>query len=157
MGKPIRLVIVAMFFAACVSAHAQQQAVPTPAAADPLQVSSAPPDIQTLGEVQALPPDEGQPLDLYRFKNPVDLKPNPFDKDWRPPPSVEQVSLSGGYLVQGVYYLAGKAAQGLHTLTGAPDQIQTATARPPPQLSAAQLRRATQLCAQQDAGCDPGQ
>ncbi|WP_045739256.1 hypothetical protein [Xanthomonas sp. MUS 060] len=157
MGSPIRLVIAATLLTACVSAHAQQQAVPVPAAADPLQVSSAPPDIQTLGEVRALPPDEGQPLDLYRFKNPVDLKPNPFDKDWKPPPSIEQVSLSGGYLVQGVYYLEAKAAKGLHTLTGAPDQIQAATARPPPQLSAAQLRRATQLCVQQGAGCDPGQ
>ncbi|MFC6840689.1 hypothetical protein [Xanthomonas theicola] len=109
-------------------------------------------DIQTLDEVRALPPDEEPPLDLYRFKNPVALQPNRFDKDWRPPPSVEQVGQGGGYFALGIYYLAGKTAKGLHTLSGAPDQVQSAIARPPP-LSEAQMRRAAALCAEQAPDC----
>ncbi len=83
--------------------------------------------------------------------------PNRFDKDWRPPPSVEQVSQSGGYIALGVYYLAGKAAKGLHALTGGPDQVQAAVARPPPQLSEAELQRAMKVCAEQGGGCAAGQ
>ncbi|UYB52571.1 hypothetical protein OCJ37_00970 [Xanthomonas sp. AM6] len=155
----------ARFFAAAVllgvlaQAHAQQaDPDPAPAASDPPQAASGPPqqDIQTLDEVRALPPDEEQPLDLYRFKNPVSIQPNRFDKDWRPPPSVEQVSQGGGYLALGIYYVAGKAAKGLHALTGAPDQVQAAVARPPP-LSEAQLRRASELCNAQHADCAAGQ
>jgi hypothetical protein len=145
MSNAVRSVVAATLFGAAAHAHAQQ-AAPAPAASTPQQ------DIQTLDEVRALPPDVEQPLDLYRFKNPVSAQPNRFDKDWRPPPSVEQVSQGGGYLALGIYYLAGKAAKGLHTLTGAPDQVQPAIARPPP-LSDAQLRRATELCDAQNADC----
>lgn len=150
MCKAVRLLVAATLLAAGAQARAQQ--------ADPAPAAGAPPqqDIQTLGEVRALPPDEGEPLDLYRFKNPVSAQPNRFDKDWRPPPSPEQVSKSGGYLALGIYYVAGKVAKGMHTLTGGPDQVQAAVARPPP-LSEAQLRRATELCTQQEAaGCDAG-
>ena len=148
MCKAVSLLVAATLLAAVAQARAEQ-ADPAPAAGTP------PPQqgIQTLEEVRALPPDEGEPLDLYRFKNPVSAQPNRFDKDWRPPPSPEQVSQGGGYLAMGIYYVAGKVAKGLHTLTGAPDQVQAAVARPPP-LSEAQLRRAAELCTQQDAGCD---
>lgn len=146
MCNAARFVVAAALLGAVVQAHAQQ-ADPAPAAASPPQQ-----DIQTLDEVRALPPDEEQPLDLYRFKNPVSAQPNRFDKDWRPPPSVEQVSQGGGYLALGIYYVAGKAAKGLHTLTGAPDQVQPAVARPPP-LSDAQIRRAAALCDAQNADC----
>lgn len=146
MCNAARFVVAAALLCAVVQAHAQQ-ADPAPAAASPPQQ-----DIQTLDEVRALPPDEEQPLDLYRFKNPVSAQPNRLDKDWRPPPSVEQVSQGGGYLALGIYYVAGKAAKGLHTLTGAPDQVQPAVARPPP-LSDAQIRRAAALCDAQNADC----
>lgn len=147
MRKAVSLLVAATLLAAAAQARAQQ--------ADPAPATGAPPrqDIQTLEEVRALPPDEGEPLDLYRFKNPVSAQPNRFDKDWRPPPSPEQVSQGGGYLAVGIYYVAGKVAKGLHTLTGGPDQVQAAVARPPP-LSETQLRRAAELCTQQDAGCD---
>jgi len=146
MCNAARFVVAAALLGAVVQARAQQTD-PAPAAASPPQQ-----DIQTLDEVRALPPDEEQPLDLYRFKNPVSAQPNRFDKDWRPPPSVEQVSQGGGYLALGIYYVAGKAAKGLHTLTGAPDQVQPAVARPPP-LSDAQIRRAAALCDAQNADC----
>ncbi|MCC4596532.1 hypothetical protein NRY95_22115 [Xanthomonas campestris pv. phormiicola] len=143
MCNAARFVVAAALLGAVVQVHAQQ-ADPAPAASDR--------NIQTLDEVRALPPDVEQPLDLYRFKNPVSAQPNRFDKDWRPPPSVEQVSQGGGYLALGIYYVAGKAARGLHTLTGAPDQVQPAIARPPP-LDDAQLRRAAELCAAQHPDC----
>ena len=146
MCNAARFVVAAALLGAAAQAHAQQ-AGPAPAAPSPPQQ-----DIQTLDEVRALPPDVEQPLDLYRFKNPVSAQPNRFDKDWRPPPSVEQVSQGGGYIALGVYYVAGKVAKGLHTLTGAPDQIQAAVARPPP-LSDAQIRRAAELCDAQNADC----
>ncbi|MCW0405528.1 hypothetical protein NB718_003718 [Xanthomonas sacchari] len=164
IGLRLRALLAVALLAACAQAQAQQTAPAEQAPAPPPPSAAAPrapdaaaqPDIQTLGEVRALPPDEGEPLDLYRFKNPVSPPPNRFDKDWRPPPSVEQVSQSGGYIALGVYYLAGKAAKGLHALTGGPDQVQAAVARPPPQLSEAELQRAMKVCAEQGGGCAAG-
>ncbi|MCW0368649.1 hypothetical protein NB717_001375 [Xanthomonas sacchari] len=164
-GRRLRTMLAIALLATCANVQAQQAAPAAPAAAPPppsvappsTSDAAAQPDIQTLGEVRALPPDEGEPLDLYRFKNPVSPPPNRFDKDWRPPPSVEQVSQSGGYIALGVYYLAGKAAKGLHALTGGPDQVQAAVARPPPQLSEAELQRAMKVCAEQGGGCAAGQ
>ncbi|MCI2260966.1 hypothetical protein [Xanthomonas indica] len=164
IGRRLRALLAVALLAACAQAQAQQAAPATDAVAPAAASIATPPasnaakdDIQTLGEVRALPPDEGEPLDLYRFKNPVTPPPNRFDKDWRPPPSVEQVSQSGGYIALGVYYLAGKAAKGLHALTGGPDQVQAAVARPPPQLSEAELQRAMKLCVEQGGGCASGQ
>lgn len=152
MSNAVRSVVAAALLGVVGQAHAQQAALdPAPVAA-PAAASPPPQDIQTLDEVRALPPDQEQPLDLYRFKNPVSAQPSRFDKDWRPPPSVEQVSQGGGYLALGVYYVACKVAKGLHTLTGAPDQVQPAIARPAP-LSDAQSRRAAAFCDAQNAEC----
>jgi len=142
-------------------AQAQQApvAVPDPAPAAPADApvattpvsSTLPQDtVTTLGEVRALKPEDDQPLDLYRYKSPVKLESNRFSRSWSEPPSPEQVSMSGGYLMMGINYGLGKAAQGLHKLTGGPDQIQSAVARPPPELSAEQQRRAQEFCAQQE-------
>lgn len=126
-----------------------QQVEPPPAPAAP-PPTDAPAQVTTLGEVRALKPEDDQPLDLYRYKSPVKLESNRFSRSWSEPPSPEQVSMSGGYLMMGINYGLGKAAQGLHKLTGGPDQIQSAVARPPPELSAEQQRRAQEFCAQQD-------
>ncbi len=149
-------------------AQAQQPApvavpVPTP---DPASAPTAPPaadeapivippaqgDVTTLGEVRALKPEDDQPLDLYRFKNPLKAENNRFSRNWSEPPSPEQVSMAGGYIMMGVVKGVMAAAKGVNKLTGGPDQIQSAIARPPPELSAEQQRRALQFCAQQD-GC----
>ncbi|MEG0193381.1 MAG: hypothetical protein RR831_06430 [Stenotrophomonas sp.] len=127
--------------------------VPAPAADDAPVV--APPvqgDVTTLGEVRALKPEDDQPLDLYRFKNPLKAENNRFSRNWSEPPSPEQVSMAGGYIMMGVVKGVMAAGRGLNKLTGGPDQIQSAIARPPPELSAEQQRRALQFCAQQD-GC----
>lgn len=132
--------------------QAQAQAQPLPAPTPPL----APPppaaqrDVTTLGEVRAVKPDD-EPLDLYRFKSPVTVEPNRFRRSWREAPSLEQVGMSGGYVMMGINYGIAKTAQGLHILTRAPDQIQPAIARPPPALSVDQQQRALQFCA--DSGC----
>lgn len=147
-------------------AQAQQatsMAAPDPAPAPPADppaattapVSSALPqdNVTTLGEVRALKPDD-EPLDLYRFKNPVKFGDNRFSRDWSEPPSPEQVSMGGGYIMMGVVKGVLAAGRGLNKLTGGPDQIQSAIARPPPELSAEQQQRALRFCQQQD-GCDP--
>jgi len=102
--------------------------------------------VTTLGEVRALKPDEEVPLDLYRFKNPVEPAPNAFNRAWREPPSLQEAGMRGGYVMMGINYAIAKTAQGLHTVTRAPDQIQPAVARPPPGLDADQQRRALQVC-----------
>lgn len=136
-----------------------QQAAPVAAsvpvedpAMAPVAVPAAQNDVTTLGEVRALRPDDEQPLDLYRFKNPMRAEDNRFSRNWSEPPSPEQVSMSGGYLMMGVVKGVAAAAKGLNKITGGPDQIQSAIARPPPELSAEQQRRALQFCAQQE-GC----
>lgn len=129
-------------------------ALSAPPAADDVPVVAAPAqgDVTTLGEVRALKPEEDQPLDLYRFKNPLKAENNRFSRNWSEPPSPEQVSMAGGYIMMGVVKGVMAAGRGLNKLTGGPDQIQSAIARPPPELSAEQQRRALQFCAQQD-GC----
>ncbi|TGW20474.1 hypothetical protein E4417_08115 [Stenotrophomonas maltophilia] len=147
-------------------AQAQQAApaaardpAPTPPvdapAATTAPIPTAPPqdNVTTLGEVRALKPDD-EPLDLYRFKNPVKFGDNRFSRDWSEPPSPEQVSMGGGYIMMGVVKGVLAAGRGLNKLTGGPDQIQSAIARPPPELSAEQQQRALRFCQQQD-GCDP--
>lgn len=109
--------------------------------------------VTTLGEVRALKPDEEVPLDLYRFKSPVEPAPNAFNRAWSEPPSLEEVGMRGGYLMMGIYYGIAKTAAGLHTLTRAPDPIQAAVARPPPALDADQQRRAQAFC-DLEQGCD---
>jgi hypothetical protein len=116
-------------------------------------VESAGAQVTTLGEVRALKPDEEVPLDLYGFRNPVQVEPNAFNRAWREPPSLEEVGMRGGYLMMGINYGIAQTAQGLHTLSRAPDQIQSAVARPPPALDADQQRRALQVCAAEQ-GCD---
>ena len=140
-------------------AQAQQAApatAPAPPAATTAPISTALPqdNVTTLGEVRALRPED-EPLDLYRFKNPVKFGDNRFSRDWSEPPSPEQVSMGGGYIMMGVVKGVLAAGRGLNKLTGGPDQIQSAIARPPPELSAEQRQRALRFSQQQDAGDAP--
>ncbi|HHA2557442.1 TPA: hypothetical protein ACOD9T_002931, partial [Stenotrophomonas maltophilia] len=108
-------------------------------------------NVTTLGEVRALKPED-EPLDLYRFKNPVKFGDNRFSRDWSEPPSPEQVSMGGGYIMMGVVKGVMAAAKGINKLTGGPSQIQAAVARPPPELSAEQQQRALRFSQEQGAG-----
>ncbi len=132
-------------------AQAQQAApvaVPVPmpaAAADAPAATTAPAsttlpqdDVTTLGEVRALKPED-EPLDLYRFKNPVKFGDNRFSRDWSEPPSPEQVSMGGGYIMMGVVKGVMAAAKGVNKLTGGPSQIQAAAARAQRRAAAARV------------------
>lgn len=127
-------------------AQAQQPPALEPAPEPPVAPPAAAGDVTTLGEVRAIKPDEDVPLDLYRFKSPVQAENNRFSRSWREPPTPEQVGMSGGYVMMGIVYGVLKTAQGINKITGGPDQIQPATARPPPQLTEQQQRRAQQFC-----------
>jgi len=131
-------------------ASAQAQQAAPPGSVDPPPAATQG-DVTTLGEVRALKPDD-EPLDLYRFKNPVQVQPNRFSRTWSEPPTPEQVSMSGGYLMMGINKGLAAAAKGVNKLTGGPDQIQSAIARPPPELTEDEQRRAQEVCAQQ-GGC----
>ena len=86
------------------AAQAQQASPPAvdpvPAAdpaADPAAASTD--AVRTLEEVRALKPEDDTPLDLYGFRNPVKVEPNRFSRSWSEPPTPEQVSHSGGYVL----------------------------------------------------------
>ena len=51
--------------------------------------------VTTLGEVRALKPEDDVPVDLYRFKSPVQPEPNAFNRVWHEPPSLEEVGMRG--------------------------------------------------------------
>ena len=116
---------------------------------------SAGSDVPTLGEVKALPPEEGEVVDLYRFRNPIQVDPNPFSKAYQPPPSVKDISESGGYVAYGLAKLVGAAAKGLQAIPGVKGQVHPPTARPPP-LSLEQMDRAARACGEDGQGCADG-
>jgi hypothetical protein len=142
--------------AAAARQDAQPPAVPgpdVPAAGTAIADAATAERVTTLGEVRAVAPDED--VDLYRFRNPVQVPPNRFDRAYRPPPSVKEVSEGGGYLMLGIYAAAGLVAKGIDKLGSGPAQVQSAIARPPPQLSEDELRRAA-ACATAGCGGTPG-
>ena len=153
-----RTMLVVLGALACFHAQAQQVPVAPPAETTAAPEATLPTDqdaqlpagqdnVTTLGEVRAIKPEDDEPLDLYRFKNPVQAAPNRFSKNWSEPPTPEQVGMSGGYLMMGIGYGLMKAGQGLNKLTGGPDQIQSAIARPPPELTEQERQRAAEYCA----------
>lgn len=91
-------------------------------------------------EVTAKRPDQA---DLYKFKNPVNVRPDVFDKDYREPPSLQEIGANGGVVPYAVGYLLGKLNDAAKSIPGWKTN-QTVTARPPP-LSDEQLQRAAKL------------
>lgn len=83
-------------------------------------------------------------VDPFAFRPLFDPDANRFQRHWNEPPSVEEVSLGGGYILLGVNYGLLKAAEAVTRLPGWQHQIQPAVARPPP-LDDAQAERAARL------------
>lgn len=83
-------------------------------------------------------------VDPFAFRPLFDPDANMFQRDWNEPPSVEDVSLSGGYLMLGINKGLMKAAEAVTRLPGWKHQVQPAIARPPP-LDADQAERAARL------------
>lgn len=88
-------------------------------------------------------------VDPFAFRPLFDPDTNTFQRRWNEPPSVEDVSLSGGYILLGINYGLLKAAETVTRLPGWQHQVQPATARPPP-LDTAQAERAARLRDAQD-------
>ncbi|MFT4257044.1 MAG: hypothetical protein QM599_08830 [Pseudoxanthomonas sp.] len=97
-------------------------------------------DATTLETIRVTAP-RPETLDLYKFGNPIKIEGSRFDHDMYEPPTVEEVSLQGGYILLGINYGLMKLAQQAKKLPGFKDQIQSATARPPP-LDEGQMDRA---------------
>ncbi|HEY1035459.1 MAG TPA: hypothetical protein VGE09_10780 [Pseudoxanthomonas sp.] len=99
-------------------------------------------------ETMVVRPDPEEVVDLYRFRNPIEVEPGGLGDAWREPPSLEQLGKNGGI----VPVLAGMAAQqiqkGARKIPGWKEPVQAAVARPPP-LSEEQAARALRL---QEAG-----
>lgn len=88
-------------------------------------------------------------IDPFAFRRLLDPDANPFNRHWNEPPSVEDVSLDGGYVLLGINKGLQKAAEAVTRLPGWQHQVQPATARPPP-LDEGQAERAARLRAAQD-------
>ncbi len=122
-------------------------------AAAPANAQGAPPpDVPaTTLETLTVRPEPEEVVDLYRFRNPVDVQPGAFGRHWKEPTSLEQLGRNGGI----VPVLAGLAAKGIQTgarkLPGWKEPMQSVTARPPP-LDDGQAARALRL---HDAGEQP--
>jgi hypothetical protein len=82
--------------------------------------------------------------DPFAFDNPVDIQGSAFDKYYRAPPTPEEISLGGGYILYGINQGLKKALQQVTRLPGWKHQVRDATARPPP-LDDEQMSRAMRL------------
>lgn len=97
-------------------------------------------DTTTLETVHVTAPAP-ETLDLYRFRNPVEVPPTTFDRSWHEPKSLEQIGLDGGVLPLIVDYAAMKVRDGMRKTRGWKKPPQAVIARPPP-LNEAQAERA---------------
>lgn len=119
--------------------------LPEAMAQDSNQASPVPKrdDATTLDTIRVTAP-RPEILDLDRFKNPIDPNPSRFDRDYREPPSLEDISLNGGLIPLLVGYLVQKIPAGASRIPGWKDHEQPAIARPPP-LTEEQMQRAVRL------------
>ncbi|NDK39497.1 hypothetical protein DT603_11650 [Pseudoxanthomonas gei] len=112
--------------------------------------------VPTLERVQAELPDE-EAIDLYRFQNPVVVAPSRFAEAYKPGPSLEEISLEhGGLINYGINLGLQKTWWGVKRITGMRPQTQTAVARASP-LDEAQLQRAASRCETRSNDCASGQ
>lgn len=95
-------------------------------------------------ETLTVRPEPEEVVDLYRFRNPIEVEPGTFERSWREPTSLEQLGKNGGI----VPVLAGLAAKGIQAgarkIPGWKEPRQAVVARPPP-LDEAQTVRALRL------------
>lgn len=83
-------------------------------------------------------------VDPFAFRPLFDPDANRFQRYWNEPPSVEDVSMSGGYLMLGINRGLLMAADAVSGLPGWKQQVQPAAARPSP-LDPGQAARAARL------------
>lgn len=95
-------------------------------------------------ETLTVTPDPEEVVDLYRFRNPVEVEPTAFERRWREPPSLEQLGKNGGIVPVLVGLAAQQVQKGARRIPGWKEPEQPAVARPPP-LDEAQAARALRL------------
>lgn len=100
-------------------------------------------DATTLDTVRVTAP-RPDTIDLYKFRNPIDVEDTAFGRAWHEPPSLEEIGKGGGIIPLLVGYVAQKVAAGAKKLPGWKDPIQYAAPRPPP-LDDAQMQKAARL------------
>ena len=98
------------------------------------------------GELETVRVIEKRPerVDPFAFRPLFDPDANRFQRYWNEPPSVEDVSMSGGYLMLGINRGLLMAADAVSGLRGWKQQVRPAAARPSP-LDPGQAARAARL------------
>lgn len=140
--RHLSIALIATF---ALSAHAQDASPANVPADEDRAAAAATGDLGTVRVIGEYRP----PVDPFAFKNPIDIQGSAFDKHYREPPTPEEISLNGGYILYGINYGLMKAMQQVTRLPGWKHQIQPATARPPP-LDEEQMQRAMRVMEAQE-------
>ena len=122
---------------------AQEADLPS-ATDDDFQDAAVPaPDATTLDTITVTAPPP-ETLDLYRFRNPVEVESSSFERNWHEKQSLEEIGMNGGILPILVGMAARQVQKGARKSPGWKHPEQPAIARPPP-LDEAQAARAASL------------
>lgn len=108
------------------------------------EVTTTDDESATTLETLVVTPEPEEVVDLYRFRNPLEVEPTVFERRWNEPPSLEQISQSGGVVPLLVGMAAQQVQKGARKIPGWKGPDQPAIARPPP-LDPAQAARALRL------------
>lgn len=109
------------------------------------QDATAPEDPSaTTLETLTVRPDPGEVVDLYRFRNPIDVDSGALGGSWKEPTSLEQLGKNGGIVPVLVGLAAQQIQKGVRKIPGWKEPVQAAVARPPP-LDDEQQARALRL------------
>lgn len=95
-------------------------------------------------ETMVVRPEPEEVVDLYRFRNPVEVESGALGRSWKEPTSLEQLGKNGGIVPVLVGLAARQVQKGARKIPGWKEPEQPAVARPPP-LDDAQAARALRL------------
>ncbi|WP_394695393.1 hypothetical protein [Pseudoxanthomonas japonensis] len=114
-----------------------------PAMAQDAATPAGDPQATTL-ETMVVRPEPEEVVDLYRFRNPVEVESGALGRSWKEPTSLEQLGKNGGIVPVLVGLAARQVQKGARKIPGWKEPEQPAVARPPP-LDDAQAARALRL------------
>ncbi|MCR6625294.1 MAG: hypothetical protein NVV67_03235 [Pseudoxanthomonas sp.] len=114
-----------------------------PAMAQDAATPAEDPQATTL-ETMVVRPEPEEVVDLYRFRNPVEVESGVLGRSWKEPTSLEQLGKNGGIVPVLVGLAARQVQKGARKIPGWKEPEQPAVARPPP-LDDAQAARALRL------------
>ena len=114
-----------------------------PAMAQDAATPAEDPQATTL-ETMVVRPEPEEVVDLYRFRNPVEVESGALGRSWKVPTSLEQLGKTGGIVPVLVGLAARQVQKGARKIPGWKEPEQPAVARPPP-LDDAQAARALRL------------